>query len=391
MKKIHAAKRKFKKVKKVIMLWLILRFRTILYCFGFVVGITLIVLSFFQQGNWVNVSSGVGTGLLTSLVVSISINYENDKRQERKLLDDKRLVLSGIIDGSIDVYRDVVYRINEYIMFSNIRLKPLYGFYDDFSPYNEFEDYLKKLDIDKLSESERLRLEILFNIGKYRIGYLVAELKRLSKHEYYLKGLLTKDEFDELTSNFANDTYIDYAEHINDFWNDGIINYEKCVYFLRMTLYICSKIIASIQYCRADVVEKEENIKDELGQRYFEEIYSQSDEYMEKQIEEAQARNEYYAAHPEEYEEAERQFEEWQNETPEDRILKNLYYAICGLSAYSVDDLLGKLDCNSEKSLLFLTQDDIQRSLKKSWKKHKAIKRKFGNNYLQKAEKLKKD
>ena len=119
--------------------------------------------------------------------------------------------------------------------------------------------------------------------------------------------------------------------------------------------------------------------------------YSQSDEYIEKQIEEARARDDYYAAHPEEYEEIERQFDEWQNETPEDRIHKDLYYAICGFSAYSLDDLLDKLDSNSEKSLLFLTRDDIQRSLKKSWKKRKAIKRKFGNDYLQKAEKLKED
>ena len=389
MKKVRAAKRKFKKAKKVIMVWFVSCFHIILYCFGFTVGIALIVLSFFVKDNWINVSSGVGTGLLTSLVVSIAINYENDKRQERKLLEDKRLVLSDIIDGSIDVYRDVVYRINEYIMFSKIPSKSFYGFYDDFSTYNEFEDYLKKLDVDKLSESERTHLETLFNIGNYRIDYLVAELKRLHKHEYYLKGLLTKDEFNGLTSNFANDAYTDYAEHINDFLNDGIINYEKCVRFLRMTLYICSKIIASIQYCRADVIEKEENIKDDLGQRYFEEIYSQSDEYIEEQIEEAQARDEYYAAHPEEYVETERRFEEWQNETPEDRILKDLYYSICGFSAYSLDDLLGKLDSNSEKSLLLLTRDDIQRSLKKSWKKRKAIKRKFGNEYLQKAEKLK--
>ncbi len=389
MKKVRAAKRKFKKAKKVIIVLFINCFNIILYCFGFAVGIALIVLSFFLKDNWINVSSGVGTGLLTSLVVSIAINYENDKRQERKLLEDKRLVLSDIIAGSIEVYRDVVYRINAFVMFSNIPPKSFYGFYDDFSPYNEFEDYLKKLDVDKLSDCERTHLETLFNIGNYRINNLVAELKRLPKHEYYLKGLLTKDEFNGLTSNFANDTYMNYAERINDFWNDGIIDYEKCVRFLRMTLYICSKIIASIQYSRIDVTEKEENIKNDLNQRYFDEIYSQSDEYIEKQIEESQAQDEYYSAHPEEYEEEERKFEEWQNETPEDRILKDLYYVICGVSVYSIDDLLGKLDSNSEKTLLFLTRDDIQRSLKRSCKKRKAIKRKFGNDYLQKAEKLK--
>lgn len=119
---------------------------------------------------------------------------------------------------------------------------------------------------------------------------------------------------------------------------------------------------------------RKKKIKDNLNQRYFEEIYSKSDEYIEKQIEEAQARDEYYATHPEEYEEAERQFEEWQKETPEDRILKDLYYSICGISAYSIDDLIDKLDSNSEKSLLFLTRDDIQRSLKKVGKSVKPSK-----------------
>lgn len=389
MKEVRAAIRKFKKAKKVMTAWFVNYSHIILYCFGFTFGIALIVLSFFLKDNWINVSSGVGTGLLTSLIVSVAINYENDKRQERKLLEDKKLVLSDIIAESIDIYGDVVYRINEYVMFSNIPLKSFYGLYDNFSSYNEFEDYLKKLDIDKLSASERKHLETLFNIGDNRIDYLVAELKRLPKYEYYLKGLLTKDEFNGLTSNFADDTYMDYAEHINDFWNNGIIDYEKCVRFLRMTLYISSKIISSIRYCRADVIEKEKNIKDNLNQRYFEEIYSQSDEYIENQIEEAQAKDEYYATHSEEYEEAERQFEEWKNETPEDRILKDLYYSICGISVYSIDDLIGKLDNNSEKSLLFLARDDIQRSLKKSWKKRKAIKRKFGSDYFQKAEKLK--
>lgn len=368
--------------------WIVIHRHIILYCFGVVFGFTLIVLSFFLENNWENVFSGVGTGLLTSLVVSISLNCENDKRQEKKLLSDKKVVLSDIIDGSINVYGDIVYRINEYVMFSNFPPKSFYGFYDDLSLYDEFEDYLKKLNIETLPVSERLQVETLFRIKNHHIDYLVAELKRLPKHEYYLKGLLTKDEFNGLTSSFANDAYMVYAENINDFWNDSIINYEKCIHFLHMTLYICSKIIASIQYCRPDVIEKEEHIKADLDHRYFDEIYSQRDEDIEKQLEEAQARDEYYADHPEEYETAERQFEEWQNETPEDKILKDLYYSICGFSEYSLDYLLGKLDCNSEKSLLFLMQDSIQSALKKNWEKRRAIKRKFGNDYMKKAKKL---
>lgn len=384
LKNVQNNKRKDIKTIKGIMGWIIRHFHIILYFLGFLLGITLIWLSFSLTGNWITVTSGVGTGLLTSLVVSIAINYANDKRQEMKLLEDKKVVLGDIIETTIDVYEDVVSRINEYVMFSNSPPNSLYSFYNDFSPYNKFADYLKKLDIDKLSESEQSHLEKLFNIGNYRIDHLVAELKQFPKHDYYLRGLLTEDEFNKLTSNTANNQYMNYAEHINDFWNDGIINYEKCIFFLRLTLRICSKIIESIQYCQADVIKKEENIKNRLSERYYYEVYSLSDEYIEEQQEKQQARDEYYANHPDEYHEE-------MEETEEDILLKPLYYAICGWSADSVNDVLDSLDrqnVNRETVLLFLARDDVQASLKKSWKKRRVIKKKFGKDYLQKAKKL---
>lgn len=376
------------KIKKVIVNFFATHRHVILYFCGIILGVTLMILSFFLKDNWVNVLSGIGTGLLTSLIVSISINHENDRRHERKLLNDKKLVLGSIIDVAIDVYCDIVYRINEFTMFSDMPPKSFYGLYDEFSLYNQFEDYLKELNIDSLSKSERERLKKLFNIGNYRIDHLVAELKRFPKHDYYLKGLLTKDEFNGLTSNVANDIYMNHIEHIDEFWDDGIINYEKCIYFLRLTLYICSQIIGSIQYCRDSIIKKEEDIKTNLGDRYFYEIYSHSSEYIEKQLEEAQARDEYYEAHPEEYEKLLQSNQELQNETSEDKILKDLYYSICGFSAYSIDDLLSKLDYNSKKVLLFFTQDDIHKALKRNLKKRRAIKKRFGNDYLQKAKKI---
>lgn len=80
----------------------------------------------------------------------------------------------------------------------------------------------------------------------------------------------------------------------------------------------------------------------------------------------------------------ERQFEESINETPEDGVLKDLYYCICGFSAYGIDELLVKLDAKSEKAIAFLKTEEIQKSLKKKRKLRKAIIDKFGKDYLNK-------
>ncbi len=87
--------------------------RQIIYLIVFACGVRLIYLSFYAKDNWINIFSGVGTGLLTSLVVSVIINAENNAREKRKKDEEKRFVLNDIIEISIDIYIDVIYRINE--------------------------------------------------------------------------------------------------------------------------------------------------------------------------------------------------------------------------------------------------------------------------------------
>lgn len=363
--------------------------RQILYLMILVVGGSIISLSFFINGNWASVLSGVGTGLLTSLVVSVIINAENDSREKRKRNEDKHFILNGIVSSSLDVYEDIIYRINEFIMFSSIEATPVYKLYDDFSGYNAFEKEMKKINYDFLSDEEKKQLNTLLNFENYRIDYLVAELKRLPKQEYYLKGLLNKDEYEQLTSNFANDTYLDYVGHMSEFWDNEIKDIDKCFRFLRMTLYITSKVIASLSYCNRLANEKEVSIQERLSGRYYEEVYCQSEEYFQQQAERLEAEEEYYAEHPEEWENLQEQAEEAQNETQEDRVLKDLYYCICGFSSHNIVELLDKLEPASEKAIEFICSEDIQKSLKKKWRLRKAVKNKFGKNYFKKA--IKKD
>lgn len=384
MKKAKKYKQKIKRRVDNIKKFLKCRARQILYLLVLIVGICLITFSFRTEGNLASVLSGVGTGLLTSLVVSVIINAENDSREKRKRNEDKHFVLKDIVDSSIDVYEDTIYRVNEFIIFSKVTVTPIYKLYDDFHDYNDFEKEIKQIDYDTATEETKIQLKTLFNFDNYRIDYLVAELKRLSKQEYYLKGLLNKDEYKKLTSNFANDIYLEYAEQLSEFWDNEIKDINKCIYFLRMTLYITSKVIDSLSYSRKIAIVKEAVIQERLSERYYEEVYCCSEEYFQKEIERAEAEQEYYADHPEELEELQRQAEEAYNETPEDRVIKDLYYCICGFSCHTIGELLDKLEPDSKKAIAFLCRKDIQKSLNKKWKLRKAVKVKFGNDYKKK-------
>ena len=300
IKQANKYKRKLKTWINSVKIFLRCHTRKILYIIVLIGGVFFITVSFRAEGNLASVFSGVGTGLLTSLVVSVIINAENDSREKRKRNEDKHFVLNDIVNSSIDVYEDMIFRVNEFIMFSKVTFTPpIYKLYDSFFDYNAFEKELKQIDYKDAPDELKNQLKRLFNYENYRIDYLVAELKRLPKQEYYLKGLLNKDEYEKLTSNFANDTYLDYAGQLSEFWDGEIKDINKCIVFMRMTLYIASNVIDSLSYSRKIAVEKEASIQERLLERYYQEVYCWSDEYFQQQMERAEAEREYYEEHPE--------------------------------------------------------------------------------------------
>lgn len=282
----------------------------IIYAFVFMIGIAVIVISFYTKDNWINICAGVGTGILTSLIVSVVINAENNARDKRKKEEEKRYLLNNVIEISIDVYEDIIHRINEFITLTDLKIKSVYKLYDDFTVYNDFEKCIKEIEIDNCSEEMLVRLNKLFNFDNYRIDYLIAELKQIPKQEYFLRGLLTQEECDKLISNYQNDSYLKYEANIDKFWKNEIINKEDCIKFLRMTIFICTKTIACFSYSKKKAEGKEKFIKEIMNQLYFDEVHSKSDAFIEDQKARAEAEEQYYAEHPEEWEALQQQYED---------------------------------------------------------------------------------
>lgn len=381
-RKIRATLKKFhKKVLVPVANFFIRSIKIFIYIALFLLGLLMMSLPFWLPIEWknaINICCGIGTGIFTSVLVTVIINAENAAREKRKLQKEKEFLFNDIILSSLDVYQDVIYRINEFVTLSQIDMKGIYALYSDFKPFNVFADYLKTIDITKLSEDEKKRLDRLFNFRNYRIDWLISNIKHLPRQEYYLKGLLTEEEYHSLVSASANDSYMSYAEHINEFWDDEVIDLPKCIQFLRMTIYITSRTISTFDYASKKAKTIDSDVQIQMGELYHFEIYTQSEEYVMAQMEAEMDRWNYYAEHPEEFEALEAQY----NRTEEDFALDELGGCICGFSEHDAAELLDKLDKNSEKVKAFFNKKYVRKMLKKKRKIRSIIKAKYGKKYL---------
>ena len=374
-------KKKQKKFLKPLAIFFIRGKKIFIYLGLFLLGLLMMSLSFWFPSKWtnaINVCCGIGTGIFTSVLVTVIINAENEAREKRKLQKEKEFLLNDIILSSLDVYQDVIHRINEYITLSQLDIKGIYALYSDFKPFNTFADYLKTINITKLSKDEKKRIDRLFNFRNYRIDWLISNLKRLPRQEYYLKGLLTEEEYHNLVSDSANDSYMSYAEHIHEFWDNEVIDLPKCIQFLRMTIYITSRTISTFDYASKKAKDIDSDLQKQMDELYYLEVYTKSEEYAMEQMEAEIDKWNSYAEHPEALEALEEQY----NRTEEDFAIDELGGCICGFSEHDVAELLDKLDKNSEKVKAFFNKQYVRKILKKKRKINSIIKVKYGKNYL---------
>lgn len=355
-------------------------YRIISYIFMFALGLILIIISFFfteQHNNHANVCCGLGTGIITSLLVTIHINVANEKREYKKLQQEKQFLFNDIIISSLDIYNNIVYKINEYIILEEVNFKGIYSLYKNCNEFNEFETYLKSINMEEISDDKKKHLNKLFDFANYRIDCLTSNIKHLPRQEYFLRGILTQEEYKCLVGDTANDIYLKHALHINDFWDGEIIDLKKCINFLKMTIIIASRTISTFDYAIEKAKKIDDSIRESMEILYFEEIYSKSEEYIQSKIDDETAKWEYYAAHPEELD----ALMELNDRTEEDFLLDELNGCIFGFSEHNIEYILNSLDKNSDKVKRFFNQDYVFNALKKK-KIKKIISKCYGKDYL---------
>lgn len=383
MKIPYRLKRRIKGLFNGFLQWISSHVRSIIYCLIALVGIAFIVSSFYAESDWNSVFSGLGTGAFSSLIVSLIINHATDRRIKQEKENTKNIVFSKMVVYATELYSQLIYNLNEFSLFSGKFDGKLYGLYDNFDKYNDFEKVLKAIEYDTADEELRSHLNKLFNFPKYRIMLLCSEIQHSTKRELYLQSIISQTEYSGLMNNYSRDTYLKTVNDIDEFWDEKIIDYHKCIKFLRMNLYVCSNIISTIGNKRT-VVRKEEIVEEDLNDRYFNEVEVYTQRYIEWEMEQAAEMSKFYDEHPELIAEMQEAWEAEENQTPTEKRLLALNDYILGISwdDRPVEILLKQLDPNDEQVKKYFCFKETKDNLRRNRKIRKRINKTYGKSYL---------
>ncbi|MEG0834590.1 MAG: hypothetical protein RR413_04010 [Christensenellaceae bacterium] len=219
------------------------------------VSICFIGLSFcgcVANNNWSNVLCGIGTGMLTSTLITIGITII----LSNNVKDKERINIVKRTNSILGYYEQLMLDINETLILQHkinwiatLRTKECIKTLED----NNFE-----------IASER----------KYRIELLLEHLTQLCNEQ--LKFNPPKQSLAKVLIKHANED-LKSAINFNVLHKIGAI----------LTILIDEKIVNE-----SDVLGKENTYKDYLNDLYYQNVYIGSDEWVDNQIEEAERRNE---------------------------------------------------------------------------------------------------
>ena len=355
----------------------------IIYTFLTIIGISCIIIATSLDGYCVGIFSGLGTGVISSLIVSLIISNTTTQRIIKEKNAAKKFIFSKMLLYATHVYSILIYKINEFCLFSGRYSGRIYELYDDFKKYYDFEKTLKTINYDESDPKLKEQLNNLFDFPKYDILMLASEIKHFPKQELYIQGIINQDDYKSFVDEYARDEYLKNVNDMNDFKSENIVDYGMCIKFMTRNIWLCSKIIKLVGNART-IHFKEENIKDALNEKYFNEVEIDSDRYIEWEIQQAEIINEYYNEHPELIEEAQAAWEAEENETPTEKNLSALSYHIFEMywGSPSIEEILNNLNPEDKVVRHFFDSNNVKMELKKKRKIRKIINKVYGKKYL---------
>lgn len=123
-------------------------------------GVGLLVFSFWlADADMKNIAVGLGTGVVTSSLVTLYIEFINSQIQRKKVIKYKKMLLNPLFNAIKSLYVQAILSVNEYRVREekgNYLLLPM----DDTKELSDFFNEMKEIDIDSVGdEKDRERLE----------------------------------------------------------------------------------------------------------------------------------------------------------------------------------------------------------------------------------------
>lgn len=276
------------------------------------IGIGVLIISCsITNPDWKNILVGLGTGVVTSAMVTLFIDFTNANIEQRKLAKFKRILLTPLCDAVTTLYVQISLSVNKYRVReekeSHYFLLPL----EETNELSNFFNKMKKINIENVDDKEKKnKLENFISIPLLYFKEVISQYERLPFESLLLENIITQEEYDRL-KRFV--LFNECKRCIALLGRESLSEQEK--YYASVQLFHCmmefvNRLIRIFDLIAMKIETENVKIKECLNEIYYNEVYVFSDEYVEQCIERGEEEAEYYAEHPELLEEAEKSAEE---------------------------------------------------------------------------------
>ena len=340
-------------------------------------GVIFLIIPFFIDcSDFENLFSGLGTGFITSLLVSIFINKANEKIADNQRQRDKLLLLNNLKISASYVYSNTLYKMNKYLLLTKCDIKPFYDIKNNI-------DKLKQLCLQLSSKKDiGINEKELFDFNSIFFESYVSELKHFSKTQFFLASFISEDELKKLPSEQFIEHYVSIYSLLHN--KRAKCKLKDKIDFLKITLLSCRKHLEGFGLSESEINNLERDVESQIDQFYYDVIYTQSEEYIEQEIQRIQDEQQYYEDNPEAYNDIIKYYDDFDNYDQTDDTLTLIRAYLYGSYWGSFDELLKKVDKNDDRVKYFLLQNDIKKRILNNREIKKVFSDIYGTDYLKK-------
>lgn len=329
-----------------------------------------------------NIAVGLGTGVVTSALVTLYIEIINSGLERKKVLKYKRMILNPLYNAVKALYVQVALSINEYRVRQDMNgylLLPI----EDTTEMTAFFEEMKKVDIEKCDDEKKKSLiEDFVYVAPAFYGEVLSQYIGLPFESLLIDKIISQEEYDKMKHfSIINECKKCYHVALNIQGKSNQEVYIARLQLLHGSMVLINRLTKIFDFFEAMIKYENKRLEEHFDNLYFEEIYFNSDEYIQRQIEEMEWRAEHFPDEQEDYEPIE--------ESEQDKLHRRINEAIWAQDADTIKKCFPQIDKENKQ-----IQSELTWSVAKDVMKDKELRKlyfeKYGVKYKVRKEKRRK-
>ncbi len=344
------------------------------------IGVGILISSYWIADNDLkNIFVGLGTGVVTSALVSLYIDSINRKIEKKKLNKYKSMLLNPLYNAVKSLYIHIALNINEYRVREDISgyfLLPM----DETNALADFFNELKEYDLESLEEGKRKKVEDMICISEVYCREVISQFRGLPLDSLLYENLISHEEYERLKKFDIINVCMRNLSKISENHLSKKEEYALRIQLIHGMMLQMNRILIVFPDMAKRINYENGWIKKNLDNIYLYEVYPTTEEYVVQMMERMEAEEEYYAEHPEEWEPVE--------ETEEEILHRRINTAIWAGDTETIKQCFPAIDKSNKQIQAELTWS-VAKDVMRDRELREMYYRKYGERYKLRRDKKK--